>query len=174
MTEWRAADLIRRIKGETADKYIDRHKAFDLAIKALEEIQQYREIGTVEEARKLKESSLSGLQLAMIAGSVKKQKKYEDLERQGKLLKLPCAAGDTVWDNDFGKPCSYTVTGFSIGKIDDEEENDIEGLQMYYQNWNGSMRCSCVISEINKTVFLTQSAAEAALKEMREYRQSIR
>lgn len=30
MTEWRAADLIRRIKGETADKYIDRHKALDI------------------------------------------------------------------------------------------------------------------------------------------------
>lgn len=55
---------------------------------------------------------------------------YEDLEEQGKLLKLPCAVGDMVWDNDFGKPCSYTVTGFSIGKIDDYEENDIEGLKL--------------------------------------------
>ncbi|MDE7331230.1 MAG: hypothetical protein K2O16_03165 [Lachnospiraceae bacterium] len=70
MTEWRAADLIRRIKvEETAERYVDRHKAFDLAIKALEEIQQYREIGTVEELKKLKESNLSGLELAMIAAT---------------------------------------------------------------------------------------------------------
>ncbi len=90
MKEWMAADLIKRIKAEeTADKYVDRHKAFDLAIKALEEIQQYREIGTVEELRKLKESNLSGLELAMIAVSVEKLKQYEDLEKQGNLLKNP-------------------------------------------------------------------------------------
>lgn len=35
MTGWRAIDLIRQIKGETADRCIDRHKAFELAIKAL-------------------------------------------------------------------------------------------------------------------------------------------
>lgn len=90
MTEWRAADLIKRIKvEETAERYVDRHKAFDLAIKALEEIQQYREIGSVEELRELKESNLSGLELAMIAISVEKLKKYEDLEKQGMLLKNP-------------------------------------------------------------------------------------
>ena len=95
---------------------------------------------------------------------VKRLGEYEDLEEQGKLLKLPCAVGDTVWDNDFGKPCSYTVTGFSIGKIDDEE-NDIDELEIYYRNWCGSICCSCVVSEIGKSVFLTKEEAEAALKE---------
>lgn len=48
----RAIDIIRRIKTEeTHERYIDRHKAFDMAIKALEEIQQYRALGTVEELR---------------------------------------------------------------------------------------------------------------------------
>lgn len=91
---------------------------------------------------------------------------YKDLEKQGKLQKLPCTVGDTVWDNDFGQPCSYTVTGFSSGKMnddeDDDEENDIEGLQIYYRNWNGSIRCSCAASEIGKTVFLSISEAEEA------------
>ena len=45
-----------------------------------------------------------------------KLKEYEDLEEQGKLLKLPVLIGGTVWDNDFGQSCSYTVTGFSFGK----------------------------------------------------------
>ena len=26
--------------------------------------------------------------------------KYEDLEEQGRLVKLPCKVGDTVWDNN--------------------------------------------------------------------------
>lgn len=55
MTEWRAIDAIKKMKIETADRYVDRHKAFDLAIKALEEIQQYRIIGTVEECRRAME-----------------------------------------------------------------------------------------------------------------------
>lgn len=45
--EWecyRAIDIIKRIKiEETHERYIDRHKAFDMAIQALEEIQQYLE-----------------------------------------------------------------------------------------------------------------------------------
>lgn len=100
--------------------------------------------------------------------ALEKLKQYEDLEEQGKLLKLPVLVGGTVWDNDFGKPYSYTVTGFSFGKIDDDEENDIEGLQMYYQNYKGSIRCSCAVSEIGKTVFLTQEEADAALEKMEE------
>ena len=30
-------------------------------------------------------------------------KKYEDLEEQDRLIKLPCKVGDTVWDNDCGR-----------------------------------------------------------------------
>lgn len=56
MEEWQAMDLIKKIKNtEIAERYVDRHKVFDLAIKALEEIQQYRAIGTVEECRKARE-----------------------------------------------------------------------------------------------------------------------
>ena len=58
MTEWRAADLIRKIKGETAERYVDRHKAFDLAVMALKEIEPYREIGTVKECREAREKQI--------------------------------------------------------------------------------------------------------------------
>ena len=101
-------------------------------------------------------------------GAVDRWEEYKALEKQGKLLKLPVLVGGTVWDNDFGQPYSYTVTGFSFCKIDDDEENDIEGLQMYYRNYNGSICCSCAVSEIGKTVFLTKEEAEAALKKMEE------
>lgn len=45
---------IHRLKEQRAIYLTD---AFDMAITALKEIQQYREIGTVEEFRKLKERS---------------------------------------------------------------------------------------------------------------------
>lgn len=99
---------------------------------------------------------------------VKRLAQYEELEEQGKLLKLPCEVGDVVWNNDFGRPCSYTVVGFSFGKIDDKEKNDIEELQVYCQNSSGSIRCSFAISEIGKTVFRTQEEAESALKILNE------
>lgn len=44
---------------------------------------------------------------------------YEDLEEQGRLIKLPCKVGDTVWDNDFGRPCAYTITAFSFGECEE-------------------------------------------------------
>lgn len=99
---------------------------------------------------------------------VKRLAEYEDLEEQGKLLKLHCKMGDMVWNNDFGRPCCYTVVGFSFGKIDDKEENDIGELQVYCQNSSGSIRIRFPISEIGKTIFRTQEEAEAALKILNE------
>lgn len=49
----------------------------------------------------------------------RKLKEYEDLEEQGRLIKLPCKVGDTVWDNDYGRPCAYTITAFSFGECEE-------------------------------------------------------
>lgn len=90
----------------------------------------------------------------------------KDLEEQGKLLKLPCAVGDTVWDVDFGMPYSYEVTGFSFGEMDYddwEEERVLDQVVVYYTN-GGSITGSFAVSEIGKTVFLTREEAEAALR----------
>lgn len=98
-----------------------------------------------------------------------KLKEYEDLEEQGKLLKLPCAVGDTVWDIDFGRPCSYEVTGFSFGSLNDDdwEEKVLEQVMVHYTNSSGSITGTFAASEIGKTVFLTKESAEAAVKELR-------
>ena len=91
-----------------------------------------------------------------------KLKDYEDLEEQGLLLKLPCKVGDTVWDNDYGKPCPYTVTGFSFGtgEVYIDEPVYLKEVVYYYSNSSGSITGSFAVSEIGKTVFLTQSEAE--------------
>ena len=96
---------------------------------------------------------------------------YEDLEELNRLLKLPCAVGDIIWDIDFGRPCGYEVTGFSFGSLNDddwEEERILDQVVVYYTNSNGSITGTFAASEIGKTVFLTKEAAEAALKEMSE------
>lgn len=101
----------------------------------------------------------------------KKLKEYEDLEEQGKLLKLPCAVGDIIWDIDFGRPCGYEVTGFSFGSLNDddwEEEKVLDKVVVYYTNSNGSITGTFAVSEIGKSVFLIKEEAEAALKEMSE------
>lgn len=71
-----------------------------------------------------------------------KLKDYEDLEEQGRLLKLPCEVGDDV----------YYILG-----IPNETPCAID-------------KCTFELSDINKigkTLFFTKSAAEAKLKELR-------
>lgn len=93
---------------------------------------------------------------------------YEDAERQGKLIKLPCKVGDTVWDNDFGRPCAYTITAFSFGECEEYicEPVTAKEAVFYYANSSGSITGSFAESEIGKSVFLNKSEAEAKLKEM--------
>ena len=53
--------------------------AYSMAIEALEEVMKYRELGTIEELKDLKDGKLSGRELAMIAVDVNKLKKYRTI-----------------------------------------------------------------------------------------------
>lgn len=91
---------------------------------------------------------------------------YEDLEEQGKLLKLPCAVGDTVYEvQRLRKRIQpYKIIAIKIGRMGERyyywELKDGKG---FYGNLKGfgDMR-------LGLDVFTTESAAEAALKEMSE------
>lgn len=100
---------------------------------------------------------------------LEKLAEYEDLEEQGRLIKLPCKVGDTVWDNDFGRPCAYTITAFSFGECEEYicEPVTTKKAVFYYANSSGSITGSFAESEIGKSVFLNKSEAEAKLKELR-------
>lgn len=104
-----------------------------------------------------------------IAAILKKLAGYEDLEEQGRLVKLPCKVGDTVWDNDYGRPCAYTITAFSFGECEEYicEPVTTKEVVFYYTNSSGSITGSFAESEIGKSVFLNKSEAEAKLKELR-------
>ena len=101
---------------------------------------------------------------------VEKLAEYENAEEEGRLVVLPCKVGDYIWDIDFGRPCAYEVTGFSIGNLNDDYCDDevmiFDEVITYYSNSNGSVTGNFAASEIGKSIFLTRKEAEKAFKEM--------
>lgn len=84
---------------------------------------------------------------------VDKWEEYKQLEEQGRLIKLPCKVGDTV----------YVIVGknISVQKIQRatiDSEMKIEFC---------TKRRGFALFNIGKTVFLTKSEAEAKLKELK-------
>lgn len=89
---------------------------------------------------------------------VQKLGEYEDLEEQGKLLKLPCKVGDTVYriSQDFHTRMEYI------------EKTSVEKIAIYKDGVY--VHCTCkpqVKMILGLRVFFTQSEAEAKLKELR-------
>lgn len=124
MTEQEAKELIKYINEEyfyydKEGEFDEINEALDMAISALEEIQQYRALGTVEELKVLKESTLSGLELANIWAALEQLKKYEAIgtleelreAREKQVPKKPITYPNT---NRADCPvCGATVRGIS-------------------------------------------------------------
>ena len=94
-----------------------------------------------------------------------KLKDYEDLEEQGRLLKLLCNRGDEVY---FIKS-AFSLAHFPIkAKITRICRVDCDNDVMYVSNteYNGIDR-HFKQSDIGKTVFLTKSEAKKKLEELR-------
>lgn len=112
------------------------------------------------------------MRLKAAISAIEELQQYKDLERQGQLIKLPCKKGSVIWDNDFGRPCSYEVTDFSYGDLNEdclyEDEEVFNTLMVHYSNINnGSVTGSFAASEFEKTVFPTREDAEKALEGMK-------
>lgn len=103
-----------------------------------------------------------------VAKWLKELKSYKEAEEHGLLVRLPCKAGDMVWDNYFGYPESYEIKAFSYGYCDSYVEPDIEDqIIFYHENYSGSITGAFPMSEIGKTVFLTREEAVNKLEEMK-------
>ena len=118
------------------------------------------------------ENGLNGDELAIISSFCliervenKELKKYEDLEEQGKLLKLPCAVGDTVYyaDNEY----YFTVLPVKVDEISIMESNAILCKCLLFDG-NGDVETQFDFDkdDFRKTVFLTRQEAEDKLAEM--------
>lgn len=81
---------------------------------------------------------------------------YEYLEEQNRLIKLPCAVGDTVW---FIKSC---FSFMSKAKAEKVRKIEIIPGEIIFITENRRFD----IGSVGKTVFLTREEAEAALKEL--------
>lgn len=88
---------------------------------------------------------------------LKKLADYEDLEEQGRLIKLPCKIGDEV----------YNITWWD----DVQEKVVVKGKPYYRTVHNHKVTKSTFdysdIKEFGKTVFLTRKEAKEKLKELR-------
>lgn len=95
--------------------------------------------------------------------------KYEDAEEQGLLLKLPCKVGDKVYQisENFIEPC--TVETIFLGKYRDRNGNWCNMAEIYYDRDDCPyVSTEIYFTDIGETVFLTETEAEAKLKEMEE------
>lgn len=127
--------------------------AYKMAIQALEEIQAYRAIGTVEEFKDLREKSEPKLE---------KLKEYEDLENKELLIRLPFSIGTEVYyvNKYENKVEKYVVTGTRSKKIAVEPSLPSE--------WKRERLIAFPNTGIGKYIFLNQLEAEQMLKQMKE------
>lgn len=81
--------------------------------------------------------------------------KYEDLEEHGRLIKLPCKVGDTIYGLHKAMVCELDTETIGISKMPSGEILYlIDGWELDKGDFGG-------------TVFLTKTEAEEKLKELR-------
>lgn len=104
---------------------------------------------------------------------VEKLAEYEDMEEQGKLLRLPCAVGSTVYQHMIvGVDMSihkliYEIAEATVFKF----TLDSFTLCFWTQTvGRGKQQNELPLSAFRKSVFLTRKEAEAALKELTDKR----
>lgn len=95
-------------------------------------------------------------------------KKYEDLEEQGRLIKLPCKVGDTVYVNGVlgcGEAERYRVIRVDYHSTLGTGRNEFYIEALLCADPDSSI--AFYDKQFGKTVFLTKAEAEAKLKELR-------
>lgn len=126
----------------------------------------------------------SGCNCGIVEDMVKKLADYENLEEQGRLIKLPCKeayteSGDIVYLIYDDEVIECTHCGLSINPVDGKAyialatDEDIFPYRRPIPEYDLDPTDWCTntidaeVGEIGKTVFLTKSEAEAKLKELR-------
>lgn len=91
---------------------------------------------------------------------IKELQEYRNLEMEGRLIKLSCKVGDTVYESNINRNIisSYKVT--SIVVMTGSKNYNWELVEGTYSNLNGFNEFA-----LGKTIFLTREEAEKALKE---------
>ena len=94
--------------------------------------------------------------------AVNKLADYEVKINNGSLIELPCKVGDMVWTEETVFMFAPQILPFEVKAIK---------LELFGDFGQATCNSSRNINEFGKTFFLTQSEAEAKLKELRELRE---
>ena len=104
-----------------------------------------------------------------VGHAVDKLAEYEDLEEQNRLLKLPCAVGDTVYRVHKGTKLSPDRT-YECRVVGVKQEYNTFSVKLYanineetYSIWIDDWFDRC---QIGYEFFLTREESEAALKDL--------
>lgn len=84
--------------------------------------------------------------------------KFEDLEEQGLLVRLPCKIGDDLYCIVNGEVKKLKVHSFGV------QDFEITGIEFKYVDGFKIVR---FVGEVGKTVFSTREEAEKKLEEMK-------
>lgn len=91
--------------------------------------------------------------------------KYEDLEEQGRLLRLPCKLGDKIYEvfNGYRKSVIYehTVSKFVY------QMSKVPRIEIHFDGEKGFL-LSDISGKLDENLSLTLEEAEAKLKEIEE------
>ena len=113
----------------------------------------YEDTGlTPGEVKSMQEEHFSGLEMAKLHSALMELKKYQEADRAGRLVVLPCKVGDKLYRVFYGEIFEHRVGSMKYFAI--QGKWDIETYPF----------CPCVESSIGKTIFWTREEAEKALE----------
>lgn len=124
----------------------------------------YEDTGlTPGEIKSMQEEHFSGLEMAKLHSALMELKKYQEADKDGRIVVPPCKVGDRLYEVTGRKTISvYKVRAIRVELFGFFIEWDIvEGF--VWQSLSGINA-----GEIGKTVFLTREEAEKALKEVEQ------
>ena len=124
----------------------------------------YEDTGlTPGEIKSMQEEHFSGLEMAKLHSALMELKKYQEADKDGRLVVLPCKVGDTVYEVTSRKTISeYRVKAIRVELFCTFIEWDIVA------GFVDKSIFGVPVDEIGKTVFLTREEAEKALEAMKD------
>lgn len=130
----------------------------------------YKRLGVYEdtgltpwEIKSMQEKHFSGLEMAKLHSALMELKKYQEADKDGRIVVLPCKVGDRLYEVTGRKTISvYKIRAIRVELFGLFIEWDIvEGF--VWQSLSGIND-----GEIGKTVFLTREEAEKVLEAMKD------
>ena len=94
---------------------------------------------------------------------IKKLAHYEDMEEQGRLIELPCAVGDTVWEIDEYAE-GFKARPMTVLSIELKESKGY--VYTTYSDEHDDFARGYGFDDFGNILFITKEQAEAKLKEL--------